>query len=107
MSAFSLNPSESAGRIAPVAALLLTCGCAAPQSVPCLPEIDTWETRTLVLAALDDWQFSGRIAVRGDIDGFNGKLRWTQEQNAFSATASGPLGAGASAESKVITHQSF
>jgi outer membrane lipoprotein LolB len=60
-----------------------------------LPEIDTWETRTLVLAALDDWQFSGRIAVRGDNDGFNGKLRWTQEQNAFSATASGPLGAGA------------
>lgn len=94
MSAFSLNPSKSAGRIAPVAVLLLTCGCAAPNSA-LLPEIDTWETRTLVLAALDDWQFSGRIAVRGDIDGFNGKLRWTQEQNAFSATASGPLGAGA------------
>ncbi|MDH3416645.1 MAG: lipoprotein insertase outer membrane protein LolB, partial [Gammaproteobacteria bacterium] len=60
-----------------------------------LPDIDTWETRTLVLAALDDWQFHGRIAVRSEIDGFNGKLRWTQDQNEFSATASGPLGAGA------------
>jgi len=94
VSAFSLNLSKSAGRIAPVAALLLACGCAAPNSA-LLPEIDSWETRTLVLAALDDWQFNGRIAVRGDSDGFNGKLRWTQEQNAFSATASGPLGAGA------------
>jgi outer membrane lipoprotein LolB len=94
VSAFSLNLSKSAGRIAPVAALLLTCGCAAPNSA-LLPDIDAWETRTLVLAALDDWQFRGRIAVRSEIDGFNGKLRWTQDQNQFSATASGPLGAGA------------
>ena len=94
VSAFSLNLSNSVGRIAPVAALLLTCGCAAPNSA-LLPDIDAWETRTLVLAALDDWQFHGRIAVRSEIDGFNGKLRWTQEQNEFSATASGPLGAGA------------
>ena len=94
VSAFSLNLSNYAGRIAPVAALLLTCGCAAPNSA-LLPDIDTWETRTLVLAALDDWQFHGRIAVRSEIDGFNGKLRWTQDQNEFSATASGPLGAGA------------
>jgi outer membrane lipoprotein LolB len=94
VSAFSLNLSNSAWRIAPVAALLLTCGCAAPNSA-LLPDIETWETRTLVLAALDDWQFHGRIAVRSEIDGFNGKLRWTQDQNEFSATASGPLGAGA------------
>jgi outer membrane lipoprotein LolB len=94
VSAFSLNLNKSAGRIAPVAALLVICGCAAPNSA-LLPEIATWETRTLVLATLDDWQFQGRIAVRGDIDGFNGKLRWTQEKSTFSATASGPLGAGA------------
>jgi outer membrane lipoprotein LolB len=94
VSAFSLNLNKSAGRIAPVAALLVICGCAAPNSA-LLPEIATWETRTLVLATLDDWQFQGRIAVRGDIDGFNGKLRWTQEKSAFSAIASGPLGAGA------------
>jgi outer membrane lipoprotein LolB len=94
VSAFSLNLSKSAGWIAPVAALLLIYGCAAPKSA-LLPEIDAWETRTLVLAALDDWQFHGRIAVRSEIDGFNGKLRWTQDKDEFSATASGPLGAGA------------
>lgn len=94
VSAFSLNLSKSAGRIAPFAALLLIYGCAAPKSA-LLPEIHAWESRTLVLGGLDDWQFHGRIAVRSDIEGFNGKLRWTQDKNEFSATASGPLGAGA------------
>ncbi len=94
VSAFSPILSNFAGRIAPVVALLLMYGCAAPKSA-LLPNIEAWETRTLVLAALDDWQFHGRIAVRSEIDGFNGKLRWTQEQDEFSATASGPLGAGA------------
>ena len=94
MSAFSLNRRKSAGCIALVAALLLIVGCAAPRSA-LLPEIDAWETRTQVLSALDDWQFNGRIAVRSETDGFNGKLRWIQDRNEFSATASGPLGAGA------------
>ena len=48
-----------------------------------------------VLAGLDEWEFNGRIAVRTETDGFNGKLRWAQRENAFEATASGPLGAGA------------
>ena len=47
-----------------------------------------------MLAQFDDWEFSGRIAVKAAIDGFNGKLRWTQERDAFSATVSGPLGMG-------------
>ncbi len=94
VSVFSPNRRKFARRIAPVAALLLINGCAAPKSA-LLPEIDVWETRTQVLSALDDWQFSGRIAVRSKSDGFNGKLRWTQDKDDFSATASGPLGAGA------------
>lgn len=94
MSAFSLNRRKFVGCSALVAALLLIVGCAAPRSA-LLPEIDAWETRTQVLSALDDWQFNGRIAVRSETDGFNGKLRWIQDRNEFSATASGPLGAGA------------
>jgi len=94
VSAFFPNRRKSIERIAPVAALLLVYGCAAPRSA-LLPEIDTWETRTQVLTALDDWQFSGRIAVSSESDGFNGKLRWKQDNDDFSATASGPLGAGA------------
>ena len=76
------------------AAVLLVSGCAAPSSA-LLPEIDDWDTRENVLAGLDEWEFRGRIAVKTELDGFNGKLRWVQSEDEFSATASGPLGAGA------------
>lgn len=79
---------------ASVAAVLLLAGCVTSRSAA-LPDISDWETRTLVLGRLDEWQFSGRIAVRTESDGFNGKLRWAQNKNNFIATASGPLGAGA------------
>lgn len=79
---------------ASVATVLLLAGCATPRSAA-LPEIETWSARTSVLAGLDEWEFSGRIAVKTDIDGFNGKLRWAQDEDQFSATASGPFGAGA------------
>jgi outer membrane lipoprotein LolB len=59
-----------------------------------LPEIDSWNTRTQVLAELDQWEFNGRIAVKTDTDGFNGKLRWAQNGDDFTATVSGPLGIG-------------
>ncbi len=59
-----------------------------------LPEIDSWNTRTQVLAELDEWEFNGRIAVKTDADGFNGKLRWAQNGDDFTATVSGPLGIG-------------
>jgi outer membrane lipoprotein LolB len=77
-----------------VAATLLLAACATPRSAA-LPEIDSWDARKNVLGGLDEWEFSGRIAVKTLADGFNGKLRWTQVLDDFSATASGPLGAGA------------
>jgi len=74
-------------------AALFVAGCAAPRSA-LLPDISGWETRTTVLGGLDEWEFGGRIAVKTDTDGFNGKLRWTQEGDTFSATVSGPLSIG-------------
>ena len=76
-----------------VVASLLVAGCASRQGV-LLPEIDSWESRTQVLGARQDWEFSGRIAVRASDDGFNGKLRWAQDADVFLATVSGPLGIG-------------
>jgi len=72
----------------------ILAGCAAPRSA-LLPEMDSWDTREIVLADLEEWEFSGRIAVKTASDGFNGKLRWVQDKDDFSATASGPFGAGA------------
>lgn len=94
MSAFSPLRSDFAKLTAvTVAAVLLIAGCATPRSA-LLPEIDSWDARTTVLGSLDDWQFSGRIAVKTDSDGFNGKLRWVQNDAEFSATVSGPLSIG-------------
>ena len=94
VSACSPKHRDSLRRFACLAAAaLLVTGCAAPRSA-LLPEIGTWETRTVVLGGLDEWEFSGRVAVKTDSDGFNGKLRWTQDSDAFSATVSGPLSIG-------------
>lgn len=94
MSGCSLKRLKVARLGATVAATLLLAACAAPRSAA-LPEIDNWDVRKDVLGGLDQWEFSGRIAVKTLSDGFNGKLRWSQSRDDFSATASGPLGAGA------------
>ena len=74
-------------------ASLLSAGCVTRQSVQ-LPDIDSWDTRIQVLGNHDNWEFSGRIGVSANNDGFNGKLRWVQRSDVFSATVSGPLGIG-------------
>ena len=89
----SQKPTRLARLAAAIAATLLVSSCAVRQSV-LLPEIDSWETRTQVLGSRDEWEFSGRIAVRASEEGFNGKLRWTQSADEFRATVSGPLGIG-------------
>ena len=94
MSAYFLNRRSAAKFVACAAALGLLGGCATPGSA-LLPDIDEWNVRKEVLAGLDVWEFSGRIAVKTESDGFNGKLRWAQSEDEFQATASGPLGAGA------------
>ena len=73
------------------AALISAC---ASRPVSELPDLSTWEARQQALAARNDWEFSGRIAVSTGDDGFNGKLRWAQQDALFSATVSGPLGIG-------------
>jgi outer membrane lipoprotein LolB len=72
---------------------LLVGGCAS-RPVKELPKLNSWEVRQAVLAAQSEWEFAGRIAVSTGDDGFNGKLRWTQTDEHFNATVSGPLGIG-------------
>ena len=90
----SSRKRRNAQRLAAVALAALLAGCAAPKSA-LLPELQDWNSRQQVLVGLDEWEFSGRIAVKTASDGFNGKLRWAQARDDFQATASGPLGAGA------------
>lgn len=78
----------------PPAILALLAGCATtPESVD-LPNIESWDARTDVLGSIENWEFKGRIAVKADDDGFNGKFNWAQQGDDFRATVGGPLGMG-------------
>jgi outer membrane lipoprotein LolB len=73
---------------------VLTAGCAATRPTTELPELTDWDTRRTVLAGAEQWYLKGRIGVRTADDGFNAKLRWTQDAKRFDAQVSGPLGIG-------------
>lgn len=85
--------STSRAGTALVASIILVTGCATQKGVE-LPDISDWERRSSVLGQIDQFDFSGRIAVKAGDDGFNGKLRWYQNESDFRATVSGPLGIG-------------
>lgn len=72
---------------------LWLAGCAARPTTP-LPDITPWEARRALLGGLGSWAFNGRVAVRTDADGFNGKLRYRHTNDDFEAVLSGPLGIG-------------
>lgn len=93
MSAFSATSNRRGGAGLALGLLLVAAGCATQKGTE-LPELGGWQQRTSVLAAIDEFDFSGRIAVRANDDGFNGKLRWRQDRAAFSAAIGGPLGIG-------------
>ncbi len=76
-----------------VLAGLWLAGCAARPTTP-LPDITPWETRQALLGGLESWAFNGRVAVRTEADGFNGKLRYRHTDEDFEAILSGPLGIG-------------
>ncbi len=96
MSASACSLKRPDGRLrrgAIVVSALLIASCATQKSVD-LPDISEWDRRTAVLSQLDEFEFSGRIGVTTGDDGFNGRLRWYQDEDAFSATVGGPLGIG-------------
>jgi outer membrane lipoprotein LolB len=71
----------------------LAAGCASQRGLD-LPDISDWDRRQSVLETVEEFEFRGRVGVKAGADGFNGKLRWTQEAAHFKATLSGPLGIG-------------
>ncbi len=92
----SSRTQTDASRLRPwvlVVAGLLLAGCATRPTTP-LPDITPWDARQALLGGLDAWAFNGRVAVRTDADGFNGKLRYRHTNEDFEAVLSGPLGVG-------------
>jgi outer membrane lipoprotein LolB len=53
-----------------------------------------WETRRPQLQARDKFDLKGRVAVATGSEGFNARLRWTQDGKQTHMSLDGPLGAG-------------
>lgn len=95
MSASGFLPTRTSWRWLHAAlASLVLVACATTETGRELPDISDWDRRVTVLAALDEFEFAGRIGIRSGNDGFNGKFRWTQNASRFDASISGPLGIG-------------
>jgi len=76
-----------------ILAILALHACAGSRGL-LLPDFPDWESRRAALSSADRWEFTGRIGVSAGEEGFNGKLRWSQDGEGFRATVSGPLGTG-------------
>ena len=72
---------------------LLCAGCVTLRSAG-LPPLPDYAARQQALNNVRNWGFTGRIAVRDSLDGFNGNLHWEQRREYFDARVSGPLGMG-------------
>jgi outer membrane lipoprotein LolB len=57
-------------------------------------QTQTWEARRPQLQARDRFELKGRVAVATGTEGFNARLRWTQDGRQTRMSLDGPLGAG-------------
>jgi outer membrane lipoprotein LolB len=58
------------------------------------PVAQSWEQRRPQLQERDRFELKGRVAVAAAGEGFNARLRWTQEGKQTRMSLEGPLGAG-------------
>src|SRR5215470_19433215 len=58
------------------------------------PPGSSWEVRRPQLQARDKFALKGRVGVATGGEGFNARLRWTQDGNQTRVSLDGPLGAG-------------
>jgi outer membrane lipoprotein LolB len=78
---------------AAVAVSVVLGGC---HTVPPAREVPAtaWEIRRPQLQARDKFELKGRVAVAAAGEGFNARLRWTQDGKQTRMSLDGPLGAG-------------
>lgn len=84
----STSPTATSAAIL-VAVLLAGCAAQAPREAV----IDQdWETHRRALASLENWSFSGRVAVKSTNGADSARLRWRQVADDLEMTVSGPGG---------------
>src|SRR5215475_12180995 len=78
---------------AAIVVLLASCRTVPTVHEP-VPSGSAWEVRRPQLQARDKFQLKGRVAVAAGSEGFNARLRWTQDGKQTRMSLDGPLGAG-------------
>jgi outer membrane lipoprotein LolB len=85
-------------RLAARAALTTACACliVGCPSMPQRPSVEpqSWEARRVELQARETFELAGRVAVASGQEGFNARLRWSQNGPVSELALDGPLGAG-------------
>ncbi len=89
----SFRTLSRTARLVAATALLAGCATTTRETID-LPDLTDWNARQAALAASEQWYLKGRIGIRTEDDGFNAKLRWTQDRRRFDVQVSGPLGIG-------------
>ncbi len=69
---------------------ILLGGCARQPLQP----IDSWEEHRAQIAALQNWQISGKLGAKLPEDNGSARLRWQQAPEAYRIDLSGPFGQG-------------
>lgn len=72
----------------------ILAGCAGAQRMDA-PVNEDWQRRYAVLESMEDWDFTGRIAVRDDREAHNSRIRWRQRGENFVINLWGALNIGA------------
>ena len=71
--------------------LALLAGCAGRPTIIEVP-VNDWDRHYDALAAIEDWTFSGRVAVQTAEDASSASLHWQQRGSDLQMTLSGPAG---------------
>jgi len=73
-------------------ALLISACTPLRMEAPVNPD---WEQRKQVLAALDDWEFTGSISVRDQQESHTSRIRWRQQREDYRINLWGTFNVGA------------
>jgi outer membrane lipoprotein LolB len=73
---------------------LLLAACAGAPRMDA-PVNENWQRRYQILQNIQQWEFTGRIAVRDDIEAQNSRIRWRQQGDNFVINLWGALNIGA------------
>jgi len=75
--------------------VLIAVALASCRTVPVHePAAQTWDARRPQLQGRQQFELKGRVAVATGAEGFNARLRWTQDGDRTQMSLDGPLGAG-------------